>query len=424
MCRWSEARLAVGVVVGLTAVAAAAEVAASRPTERGVSLAEQAGDAASQKLCDVILTLPVVCDGVSQSLCSCLALVPQAEVELRRAIAAERRLGTERQVHYGVVAVDASIPAARLDDLLQKVLADVPGDQGGRRVRLSASVEPTITATGLAVDDGEPRDGHPGWRHCTSRDIILTLRAAEHDLRQHVLACMYRMVLANQQTVGQVARLRPDFDRALRNQLERVAGGEPVLDPAGVCVLNCTISREQLASLIGRALREEETRGRGEKDPGEMAGELRPVVSAETITVEGFSVPPPRGEPEPARLPRGPRPDWADRVLSKSASAAGAVNTSDPVIRRELAIKAAGIEARRQLWMEVEDLVLPDGRKVSEVIAGSAEKARLAAAIDEAIFTMSAPQVDEKGVATVKLGVRLEQVWRIAGERQGVGTGE
>ncbi|MBI4579356.1 MAG: hypothetical protein HY718_06610 [Planctomycetes bacterium] len=382
-----------------------AQTTTSAPSEASVSPADRALDDAMQRLFDSIAGLQVDADGTSRSVAGLLAAWPQAERQLRQAVLAHVQTSRPRQPAPGLTAIDVRIPIDRLTRLLQEAMQSLPATDRPQRLRLPAAAGPAVSATGRVADDGRPRDSRAGWRHCTQDDIFLSHRAAEHDLRQRLLARLLRLPLTNRQTVGQPARERPDLDRLLRAQLERLAVGEPALEPTGLCVLTCTLSPGQLSTLVNQALAQAGLAATIAVEPdGDLDG---------PIMLQGFSTPPPRPPPAagPPRL--GPRPAWADQVLSKTATASAPAATGDPAERRALAVRAARIEARRQLWLEIENLMLPAGQTVGEAIARRPDAARVIEAIDAATFNPSAPTVDDHGTAKLTVALRLETVWQI-----------
>ncbi len=89
---------------------------------------------------------------------------------------------------------------------------------------------------------------------------------------------------------------------------------------------------------------------------------------------------------------------------------------SEPIARKELAIQAARIEAERLLWIELEKLALPNGQALGEYLARRPDCKQIAKAINAATITLSQPSVNDKGTATITLGLPLEVVWQIVGQ--------
>ncbi len=365
--------------------------------------ADRATDDAMAKLFDAGLAAPILADGAAQSVAGLLAYSPEAERELRRAVYAEAKVGRPREVKPGVTALDASITADRLNALLSAAVEKFNGPRP-QQVRLAPAAGPALVATGTAVENGRRQSDRPGWRHCEESDLRMAREAAEQDLRLRVLACLLRAPLSDRQTLAHLARQQPEIEKSLRDQIEGIAGGDPVFAPEGVCVVTCTLSAGQLGSIIGRAVRQ----------AGLSAEDLKPQFTFESVSLQGLSVPPPR-EPSSATATRGPRPEWADRIISKSAAAAGPPDEPDAAVRNRLATQAARIEAKRQLWMDLEQLKLPTGRSVADALAAREDRNSAIEAINGAIFEMSKPSVNDKGVVTITLGLRLETVWEVAG---------
>lgn len=384
---------------------APAPTAASEPENRSVTLADRAADDGLQKLLDEVAGLPVISQGVSQPIAGLLAFAPEAELEFRRLVAGAVQTGRPRQTKSGATAVEVSIPTSRLNELLATALAKHFDAHRSQEVSIASSAGPAVVITGLAVDDGVARDDHPGWRHCTAKDINESLKAAEYDVRQQLIAKLQRVPMSTGQTFGQLARQEPRVAHALAAQAERIVGKYPVFDASGTCVLACTITAEQLTNLVGMAVRE----------AGLEAHGIRPLGKMESLTVRGLAVAVPQTAPPSSPVARGPRPEWAGQTRSKTASAAGATNEPDAAARNELAIRAARVEAQRQLWVEIEQLALPGGRTVADAILASPDRQALIQTINEAIFVMSKAAVDNNGVATITLAIQLEKVWQAVG---------
>jgi hypothetical protein len=366
--------------------------------------ADRAADDGLARLFDSICSLQVISGGARQSVAGILAFAPEAELALRQALYVERQVSQSREIRPGVVAVDVSIPADRLSVLVRSSLASAGADE--HQISLDAPGGTAILATGTAVADGQPRDARPGWRHCRIQDINMSHQAAEQDLRQRVLAALRRIPLSDHQTVGQLARQQPRFDRSLRVQIERLTGGEPTFEPSGICMLACTISPGQVTSMIVRAIQDAELNA--DED-------LKPEVPSEMLTMRAWAVPPPPVPSRAVSLAHRTRPGWAEGVIGKTAAAAGPANEPDIAVRNKLAITAARAEAQRQLWMELEQLAMPDSRSVGDFIAARQDQPSVVQALNGAVFVMSNPNVNEEGIATITLGIRLETVWQIVG---------
>lgn len=367
--------------------------------------ADQTADDGLARLFDAVCNLPVISGNASRTVAGLLAFVPQAELDLRQAIYTGRQVSRPREIHPGLIGADVSIPTDRLNALLRTALTNA-GIKDASDVRFHPSAGPAIFTTGYALIDGQPRDLRPGWRHCTHDDIVMSHKAAQHSLRQRALAALHRMRLSNGQTVAQFSRRHPRINTPLRRQLEHLTGGEPVFEADGICRLTCTLSPSQLTSMISGAIQE------AGLDSDE---DLKLELPTEALVLQAWAVAPPRNPSQTAPLPYGPRPDWATGAISKTAAAAGPADEPDIAFRNQLAIRAARAEAQRQLWMELEQLPMPDGRCVGETIAARRNRWSLVRALHDAVFVMSTPNMDDQGVATVTLGIQRETIWQIVG---------
>lgn len=391
------------VFLGMSSAWIHAQAPASAPSNSLPALLDRAADDAMQNLYDTISSMSVIADNTTRPIATLLSISPQAEQRVRQAVLAHKLIGRPRPISSGVIAVEVSVESPRLIEALQTALAD---ETSNRSQQISiAEATPVVLATGYAAEDGLSRDSRPGWRHCTPEIIDLCRKAAERDLRQRLLGWLLRVPLANGTTVAQLARQDDRINRALRLQIDRIMGSEFSFEPTGVCILTCTVSSEQLTALLRAALTAGELN---------LAGNLRPAVAFEpAMSVQGFSLIPPQPRIGHAKSGRGPRPAWAGTTLTKTASASAPSEMNNTVTRKELAIRAARIEAKRQLWKELEALPMPDGRSVGVYLSRHADRDSLAFTIDAALLTPYGPGVDDQGTATVTLSLPLETVWHI-----------
>lgn len=405
-------------LAGLLPAAAAARQPASAPHGPAIPAEVRAADDAFHNLVDKVLSLRLedgrlriaevllprnAAGGLSQP------VDPTAERALRLALLNDYQRGAPRPTAGGGVEVDAWLSTARLNDMLRDIAAVHLPRLNRARLVLGPGAGPTVTATGWYVPDGRPRDDRPGWRHCPPEQIVQTRDAARFDVRQRLLDRIGSMRLQNDELLRAVLTRFPAFRDALIRQVETVPLRDPIFEPTGVCQLRLTITRADVLALVQAAA----ARSREPELPAGLA-DLTDPRRDDPIVIDGFAVPPPY-TPPPTRtrlLAEPDRPEWADRTLSQKGTGAPPPGAQGEQARRDLALKAARMDAARLLWLDIEKLPLGTGT-VGDILAGQPRSREIAAEIDKLMVPMSSPAFDDQGQATVALGLRLEPLWRI-----------
>jgi hypothetical protein len=220
--------------------------------------------------------------------------------------------------------------------------------------------------------------------------------------------------LSGRRTIGQLWDRYPAFRRALYDAAGQLPLPEPVLEPTGLCVQTCTLNADRLVAMLDQARQRIDEKMTIQLDLSRAVRARFP----QPITIQGVGIAPPSC-PETVDLAPvavDSRPEWAARFLNAQATGQAPASVTDEETRRTLAVRAARIEASRRLWLDLEQLTLPDGETVGARLARRSDRAQTVAAVNQMIFSMSKPVFDDKGVATVSIGIRLESVWRMIGQ--------
>lgn len=384
---------------------------------------QRAGDEAFHQFVDKVLTLRLG-DGrisvaqmitlpVSAGAAGGLDLSATIERDLRTALLTQHQRGAPRPTAGGGVEVDAWLPASRVGEIIIAVAAAHLPQVDRARIALSPTTGPSITATGRYLPDGRPRDNRPGWRHCTADQIAQTRAAADLDLRRHLMNRVGDFQMPGGERLRVILAHYPRFRDALTRRIARLPAQEPVFEPTGVCRLALSVSLEALYAELQAAASES-------KEPL-PAGAVRAFdpISRNPLVAEGFALPPPESPPLPAPRAKAPvdpgRPAWTERFVTAQATGHPPPNTADARARRDLATRAARLEATRTLWQEIEKLPIASGT-VGDRIEGHPRAREAVASIEALIIPVSDPAYAEDGSATLTLGIPLDRVWRIVRE--------
>lgn len=392
--------------------AAAGAMSSAFGQQSAPPLVDQARDRAMQGLIDATLRLDVVVGQYQQTVASMLAMSMAAEREWRATVAEAAQYRPLPSTSSATAEVEASVPTATLEEALRRIAGRHLSTAAKVAIAFKPSPGPAVFASGRALADPEPRDPRPGWRFCTSHEIEIVQAAAQYDLRQRIVDYAYRIPVNDKVTLASVFRRHPKLDQALRSRIETVPVDEPVFEPAGLCVVSRTMSGTQLGALMQQAL----------ADSGESIGVSFMVLAEKAwpkpMLLEGFAVAPPASDAPlwPTQGATASRPAWANQFITAKAAGREPAGVADAKLRRELAIKTATIEARRQLWVEMEKLIFSEGDTLADRVAGRSDRVDVIRALNDAVFELAKPSVDASGVATVNLGIRLETVWRTVGE--------
>ena len=404
---WSV-RILAAMLCGNFAAILAAAPPATRPAESAVPVEQRAGDDAVQRLMDEVLSLRVV---TGQTVSTLLGQTPEAEQALRAVILAQHQQSRPRHLPSGEVEVDVWILVADLAGPLQAIAAQHLPGVGQSQVRIAESGGPLASVTGRYRPDGEPADDRPGWRHCGTHEIALAASAARIDLRGNLLNRIGGLALSRSRTVRDVFVEHPGFLAAVRRRIDTLAADRPVFEPTGLCHVTVSLTPAEVIRLLSEAADES-----GESIRADFA-QVGSVVGDRLVMV-GFGLAPRATAPAscPASTSDVNRPDWADRFMTAKASGRAPAGVGDEQTRRQLAARAARVEAARLLWMQIEALPLPHAGSIRDLLAANPTAIDSFAAIDDAIVTTSAPIYGPDGTASVTVGIRLQTVWQLVRE--------
>lgn len=388
----------------LALVTACSVFAASRTTAAAPTLEAQAADAAFARLTDAVLALEVA---PGRTVATLFATAPGAELALREALLDQHIQTQPRSLPGLAVEVDAFLPADRLTSILRSLVGRHFPEADPQHVNVPPHVGPAIGATGRAAPGGPPRSTHPGWRHTDARQTALAARACDIDLQHTLMARIARQRLSAHDTVGHLLREHPPFRDAVRRRIEALTRDEVTFEPTGVCVRSVELSRGELIALLAAAAGDA-----GDAVDADFSRLMDPGFE-EMLVIQAFGAAPPAALIRPALAAKEEaRPEWADRFLTARAVGQPPLDLDDRHARRDFAARAARIEARRQILLDIEALTLLDGESIGRLMQRVPAALDALADIDQAIIPMATPITHDDDSVTVHLGIRLESVWR------------
>lgn len=381
--------------------------AAPQPhSQPAASLIDRAADLAGQKLLDRVMAARLS-NGLTLS--ALLAPVPQAELAFREAVlaAAERIALHSRSADGAMVRI--SITTERLEELLRGILAEHVPAVKPETIELAPPVTLLVVSAG-PPGWGSPSDAPVAWRHCSARQIALAGAAAVADLQRRLLNSLQRLALGDDETLGQLGVRQPEFIEAVEAGISTLVPDSIELETSGVARATLQLSAGRIEDLLARSAARVQLRRRVNWNQIINSGLW------DGLRVEGYGVAPPvfaMADADAESSKQRPVPAWVGRTLFAKASGQAPTDAGDEDVRRELATQAARVEAARRLWIEIENLRLPDGGQVRDRLL---RDPAAAAAVDAAVVPATAPEYDAAtGTAQVQLGIPLAVVWELFG---------
>lgn len=362
---------------------------------------------------DRMLSLPMIEGHTVRDWIADRALV---ELALWRAVHARRQVElTPRpgdricRVTTSVGVADAAREWARL--LLADSLVSVTELETIRQWSLRAG-SGRLSGVGLGDSGARPpaTPPPPGWEHLPAEAVTLAVRGARVDAAALVLTQARRLRLGASQSLGDVLDLFPLFEDAVRVRLGEHLSGEPVFEPFAVCRFPAVVARGDLIEVLTLAAADAR---RSSELPHIDFGRLTDPTWRGPISVEGFGTPPPVHLAWPDGSPHLETPTWADELLT----ATGEARVARPGAEAD-AVAAARIDAIRVMWSQVDELVLPDGRRVGPLIAAHPELADALASLEPRMQD-AVPPVVRNGTAAVKITLPLALLWEALSETAG-----
>lgn len=412
-------------IVGAAGTATSARAAAaSQPADLCV---QQAASNAFATLTTRLLRLPMT---DRETVSQWIGGRTDVELALRRAAYDLRQVRVLSVPGAQVCRVEVSVAVSEMARNWARVLRQAsvaPAEELEQIRRWSTHAEQgRLSASGTAerVDAAASRPASPldetdqppmpaGWEHLPPAALGLARRAAAADAAERLRARCRDMQLGTGETLGDVFDLYGSFEDAFLEQAQRRVDVEPVYEPFGVCRMPVRLSLKDIAAILSKAA----------VDVPKSAGlprmeftQLTDPSQRGTVSVEGVGAPPPPRLAWPGRSPANEAPTWATETLT--AVGQGLPTTDmranlDAAGRRQAAIDRARLDAIRNMWLQVDELMLPNGRRAHDVILAHPEIAGELAALEVRMGDAGPPELNEDGRASVKLTMPLAPLWDV-----------
>lgn len=387
----------------VTGVSAFAQVPASQPA----TTEQRASDQAFQHLIDEVMAVRLAGGWTVGGL---LSVVPDADRGLRESILSARQESRARRLSGDIAEIEVSLSTERLAEMLQDIAARFFPKADRAVFEFESRRGSSITGVGRLADDAAIATSPVGWRHCDERQLNLVQAAAETDFRQHLMERVGQWRLTPTQTVGQLWGRFPAFRQAATRRVQAIKLPKPIFEPTGVCRVSNEIGRTGVLEVLVK----------GAEDSGDaIEVDLTRAVDPEfqdPLILDGFAVTPPVAPVEAAGVDadggRG-HPDWIGGTLSVTIVGQPPANITSQEARRKLAVNIAKIEAKRQLWLQIEQLPLPGSITVAGLLEYVGRPPQALTSIESTIQSAGTPSYDGQDNATVTLTARLDLVWDI-----------
>lgn len=319
-------------------------------------------------------------DSLSAGPASCRVQVSIAIAELARNWA--------RRARAGGLLDDVQLERLRLWSLR--------ADQG----RLVAVAVASAAAPGAAAS------APVGWEHLSASSLRVAAQAARADAVEQMLVRCGDLQVSATETLADVFAVYPALETALRERLESHVTAGVSFEPFGIASCRFELPRDLVVQWLG-------TDAQGVAPHVDLSA-LEDPTAPPTIEVVGLSTPPPAHLVSPAAGPVAHPPAWAADVLtavgwSKPLPVAGAASESTLTD----ATAQARIDAVRNMWSQVDELVLPDGSRVRTRITAHPEIGPELAELERRMSVAAEPVLDARRRLVVKLAMPLGPLWDV-----------
>lgn len=276
--------------------------------------------------------------------------------------------------------------------------------------RVSASAACRVPATAPASQPAVPI----GWEHLPPEALALAERAAVADAADRLRARSRDLGLSATETVGDAFDLYAAFEDAFLREAERRIGREKAaFEPYGVCRIPAVVSLAELADLLSDAARR-----LPEPSPIRRVdfARIADLSQQGSISVEGVASPPPPGLLWPKRAASAEPPAWAAEKMTAVGHSGTEPAASRPTaggLIPSAAVAEARLDAMRTMWSQVDELVLPGGRRVRDVVRANPELRRELVVLEEYVREAGASERDSEGNVTLRLTMPLAPLWDV-----------
>ncbi|MGB9626406.1 MAG: hypothetical protein ACPMAQ_16250, partial [Phycisphaerae bacterium] len=287
---------------------------------------------------------------------------------------------------------------------------------GERRLTASGTAECIRPAATKAEGPGAVQRAAAapvGWEHLPPQALDLAQRAAVADAAERIRGRCRELQLRSGESLGEVFDLYGRFEDAFLDQMKRRLNARPVYEPFGVCRIPARLSLRDIGEVLSLAVA---TTPENKQLARLDFASLTDPAGRSFITVEGVGVPPPPGLAWPGQSPANEAPTWATETLTAvGQSPPGAEGTAgpDPLRAREAVIRQARVDAVRNMWLQIDELLLPQRGRVRDFILAHPEIGADLAELEERMREAGEPEISAQGRASVKIMMPLAPLWDV-----------
>ncbi len=269
------------------------------------------------------------------------------------------------------------------------------------------------------TDEGRPVGGRslalpPAWKGIPPQARLMAKRAATVDAYRNLSEQVMGLRISSNTYVRDFVAESDE----IRTNLDTFLKGAKVVEVRYLDDLSVEADvRLALQTIITELKREYEAYYKGKRVQVRDFEEMKQTVKIDYVTGTGNGLPPPKyleGQETVSRAPAAPSaPDWVGNTASAKGNGVKPADAVSEAQAKLLALRAAKVEAMRNLTEEVDGLFIDSRTKVKDFIATDDRIRTEVNSYLKGVQTVSEDYNAETGEATVKIEAPLEPVWQI-----------
>jgi hypothetical protein len=288
------------------------------------------------------------------------------------------------------------------------------------KITVTGNGAPRSIALEQFDNDGRPVAGQSlslpaAWKNIPAQARLMAKRAATVDAYRNLSEEVMGLQISSSTYVRDFVAESDD----IRTHLNTFLKGAKVVEVRYLDDLSVEVDvRVALQTVITELKREYEAYYKGSKVQVRDFEQMKQSVKIDYVTGTGNGLPPPKylGEQEQpvSRVSAGPSiPDWAKNMASAKGNGVKPADAISEAQAKLLALRAAKLDAMRNLTEEIDGLFIDAKTKVKDFIATDDHIRTEVASYIKGVQTVSEDYNAETGEATVKIEAPLQPVWDI-----------